>query len=99
MTIKNVEKAIYEILDTDFWPKDLSTDESYVRVHDDCDGNYTQTICVGFSHDGDAWVTIPSNRILRFRGPFGGGMSSRVRNALLILAVAIKKDNEMSPQR
>jgi len=100
MTIKNIEKTIYEILDEPFWPKDLEAMNAYERTHDDCDGDRSQLLTVMFSGDSDAWIktNCPHYMSLRFRTPLGGGMSPRVRNALLILAMAIKKDNEDHPQ-
>ena len=50
-------------------------------------------VSVVFSPDGDAWVTTDP-RGCRFRTYAGGGTSLRVRNALLMLAMAIKLDNE-----
>jgi len=97
--MNEVEKTIHKILEEPFWPENLSTKESYVRVQDDCDGDQSQILMVSFSQDSDAWIQTLHNTPLRFRGPFGGGMSPRVRNALLILAMAIKKDNEEHPQK
>ena len=95
--IKDIEKTIHAILNEPFWPKDL-TEDGYSRVQDDCDGDKSQILVVSFSQDSDVWVRTIHFGALRFRGPFGGGMSPRVRNALLILAMAIKKDNEDWPQ-
>lgn len=61
---------------------------------------------VGFSMDGDGWVQVIAkpdpnefSTSLRFRMPLiGGGQSPRVRVALLILAEAIRLDNEEHPQ-
>jgi len=41
---------------------------------------------------------VPTGATLRFRNTFGGGNSERVRIALMILALAIKLDNEERPQ-
>ena len=50
-----------------------------------------------FTKDGDAWIGIDVRNFLRFRMPLcGGGQSPRTRNALLILAEAIRLDNEES---
>jgi hypothetical protein len=56
---------------------------------------------VYFDKSGDAWVetTKKYNKALRFRDFLGGGQSQRVRNALMILALAIELDNEDHPQR
>jgi len=81
------------------WPMGLSPEELYVRLHDDHDGTYHGILSVSFTPDGDAWVmpVNPEGGSLRFRGGFGGGRSLRVHNALVLLALAIKLDNEERP--
>ena len=97
------DEVVKHILESNFWLRDVNTGERYVRFDDDTrQGN----ISVVFSEDADAWVDVwsardPQDRFAshRFRMPlFGGGQSPRVRTALLILALAIKLDNEKSPQ-
>jgi len=100
--IKNIEKTIHKILDEPFWPDTLNADGSYFRTHDDNDGELAAGTTVAFSPDGDAWLwtTTQSGISCRYRMPFtGGGRSPRVRNALLILAMAIQADNDESPIR
>jgi hypothetical protein len=75
----------------------LVCNEPYSRLHDDHDGEFTGKISVVFSPDSDAWVYIDKRDGLRFRTYSGGGASLRVRNALIILALAIKLDNEEHP--
>jgi hypothetical protein len=95
--VKDYNKMAYEILEAPYWPKDLSSKESYFRTHDDCDGELHKGIAVGFTCDGDAWI-YPGREPYRYRMPcVGGGRSPRVRNALLLLALAIKLDNEEFP--
>ena len=95
-----IDKDIAEILESPFWPKILDTKEMYSRVHDDSEGDKSQTLNVCFSQDGDAWLSSGLlTTSLRFRTDFGGGNSLRTRNALLILAMAIKLDNEEFPQK
>ena len=51
--------------------------------------------------DSDILITTDKHHgpAMRFRMPIvGGGQSPRVRNALMILALAIKLDNEEHPQ-
>jgi hypothetical protein len=94
------KEAIRKLLETPFWPEELKTREPYFRTQDDCDGDLTEGIVVTVGPDGDVWVNVHcrATQTCRFRMPFvGGGMSPRVRNALLILAVAIKLDNEEHP--
>ena len=78
------------------WPPELSADTMYERIHDDNDGTGEGCIRVGFTPDGDAWITTDKHhgQVLRFRTALGGGNSVRVRNALVLLALAIKRDNE-----
>lgn len=91
------------LLETPFWPRGLETSLAYQRYEDDArKGNIT----VAFSNDGDGWIQIDSeldpdeklHRSHRFRNYPGGGKSLRVHAALQILAIAIKLDNEETPQ-
>lgn len=94
------EKKIEKLLQAIPWPEILSSQVLYSRLHDDHDGDYQGEIRLSFSPDGDAWIETTNNRLggsLRFRTTFGGTMSPRVRNALVILAFAIKMDNEERP--
>lgn len=93
-------KLIKSILESYFWPSTLEPMISYTRQHDDTDGEDNGRISVIISKDGDAWVDIDMQKTLRFRMPFsGGGISPRTRNALLILAEAIRLDNEERKQK
>ena len=98
MNKKNdIQNLAREVLETAFWPEGVQTKVSYHRTHDDCDGDYTEGIAIAFTQDGDAWVQTvkKSMGMCRYREPcIGGGLSPRVRNALLLLALAIKLDNE-----
>jgi len=95
-----VSRDVSRILKKDFWLPGLVVGECYRRLHDDNDGEKEGYVIVGFLPDGDAWITTDKTRGsgLRFRTSFGGGRSLRVRNALLILAEAIRLDNEDHPQ-
>jgi hypothetical protein len=93
-------KVIKKLLETPFWPPELKTDTQYFRTQDDCDGNLREGIEVIIDQMGDAWVNITTDSLLkscRFRTWGGGGRSLRVRNALLLLAIAIKMDNDDHP--
>ncbi len=93
-----IPELIQQILTSDFWLHTLSTTKFYTRTHDDCDGDTSQKLCVGFTPDGDGWIQTRSPTPLRFRMPGqGGGLSPRTRVALLILAEAIRLDNEDRP--
>lgn len=96
-----VSRALNTLLDGAYFPATLQSGVLYQRVHDDCDGDTLQTLGVAIAPDSDVHVVLPISRdvdSLRFRTYFGGGMSLRVRNALLVLAEAIRRDNEERPQ-
>lgn len=92
-----MEKKIRDILETHFWLPTLKTREVYSRTHDDCDGDQSQQLSLIIDQEGD--VHIFPNKSLRFRTGMGGGGSLRTRNALLILAEAIRLDHEDVPFR
>jgi hypothetical protein len=91
------------LLEENYWPKTIETKTLYQRYEDDSPRG---TLGVGFSDDADGWIEIIStpdeddfHLSMRFRMPFvGGGQSPRVRNAIGILAEAIRLDNEDHPQ-
>jgi len=95
--------VIRVLLESWFWPKSLGTMEPYERFEDDSPRGQ---ISVLFTQDGDGWIQVISkpdpnemNSMFRFRMPMiGGGESPRTRVALLILAEAIRLDNEKNPQ-
>lgn len=78
------------------WPPELEADIAYSRLHDDTDGADQGRIIVGFTRDGDAWIETDRHKgpALRFRTDFGGGNSPLVRNALVLLALAIRLEEE-----
>lgn len=89
-------KKIDKILDSYFWLPTLAAPESFKTTHDDNDGDPSSgflTVTIGM--DGDLWIKT-HGPALRFRMPMsGGGKFHRIRNALLILAHAIKKEGSM----
>jgi hypothetical protein len=90
-------KDIRHIIEDSYWIPGLKADELYSRIHDDTDGTLKGSIGVLIDQVGDVRVTFDSPHTglsLRFRHYFGGGKSLRTRNALAILAYAIKLDNE-----
>lgn len=96
-------KQMRDLLDAPFWPATLQLGQFYQRFEDD---SPLGSISVVFGSDGDGWISVVSEpdpkearHSMRFRMPMsGGGQSPRVRNALLILAEAIRLDNEDRPQ-
>lgn len=93
-------QAVTKVLESDFWLPTLSVGTLYERQHDDTDGKPDGgCIHVIVGADGDAWVWTDTHQSLRFRAPLGGGRNPRVRNALLVLAEAIRLDNEDEAKR
>lgn len=94
-----IAKRIKKLLEDSFWPESLSPDVSYQRIHDDHDGTFTGTLSVFIDRMGDVYLTVDrAFEALRFRTMGGGGHSLRVRNALVVLAEAIRLDNEERSQ-
>lgn len=95
----NHEQIIKELLDHSFWPAGIETMVPYRVQTDDTDGQPGYGwLSIVFSPDGDAHVSATATDGLpdevRFRTYFGGGGHLRVRNACLILAMAMKMDME-----
>ncbi|MBI6882653.1 hypothetical protein [Pseudomonas putida] len=96
-----IEKSLHTLLEGDYWLNTLGLDEVHARRHDDCDGEggTEHQLQVYLAEDVDIHVFIPGQlHSLRFRDVLGGGQSPRVRNALMVLAEAIRRDNEDRPQ-
>lgn len=100
---EKILSEVREILDDTFFLPSIETSVAYVRYEDD---SKEGSLSVFFTSDSDGWIDVIQRfdpdeigKPLRFRIPFiGGGKSHRVRNALLILAEAIRLDNEDTPQ-
>lgn len=101
---KNAAKAVAKLLRSSFWLPTIDTKTLYRRLQDDHDGQRWGILSIGFGDDADAWIEIDMNgvdifdRTARFRTSAGGGRSLRTRQALMILAEAIRLDNEEHPQ-
>ena len=91
--------TIRKVLEAPFWPEILRAETQYWRVHDDHDGTHKGRVGIYVDQMGDVYLLSDNAPALRFRTFGGGGMSERTRNALLLLACAIKMDNEDHPQR
>lgn len=87
-------KQTKKLLESHFWPEAVRSDVAYRRQHDDTDGGPLGVLQVLFDRMGDAYVSIDASDWLRFRTGGGGGSSMRTRTALLLLAEAIRLDNE-----
>ena len=94
MCLKNNIKSF---LEDNFWIPTLKADHPYFVTNDDCDGKLHEGITVTIDSQGDAWITVNDKRAFtsaRIRTFAGGGHNHRTRNALMILAEAIRLDNE-----
>lgn len=99
ISLERLCKDVRRVLENPFWIPELSSDVNYTRIQDDHDGTFEGQLTVDFTRDGDAWVFTDKHfPAMRFRTFHGGGMSERTRNALMILAYAIKLDNQERPQ-
>ena len=97
-TPTELERRARQVLEEPFWITELKTDIWYIRLHDDHDGTKKGKVAVMILENGDCVISNDSQReSLRFRTMGGGGNSLRVRNALMILALAIKLDNDQKP--
>jgi len=90
--------SIAKFLDGLAWPRTVDDKESYSRIMDDHDGTCIGRLIVMFGPDGDAYVGTEAARLMRFRTSGGGGQSPRTHAALLVLAEAMRLDNEARPQ-
>lgn len=94
VSIERLVKDVRRVLENPFWIPDLMLEKSYERLHDDHDGSGIGVLNVTFLPNGDATISIENGKPLRFRNYSGGGLSLRVFNALMLLAWAIKLDNQ-----
>jgi hypothetical protein len=95
-----VQRAMNTLIEGAYWPQSIEPKSSHTRRHDDTDGkrDIEQDLTISIGPDGDAWVVAAGAPPLRFRTLAGGGHSLRVRNALLVVAEAIRRDNAERPQ-
>lgn len=88
---RNLQRRITRILSDPFWPPKLEL-KDYATTHDDNDGKPASGfLTVAFSKDGDAWIETFGG-VLRFRSVIGGSRFPKIRNALLLLAEAIRQE-------
>lgn len=92
------------VLEDSYWIETIEVGKIYERRHDDTDGCYNKSqylsLIIDSSGNSDVHIFIHPGkyRTLRFRNPFGGGKSERVRKALLIVMEAIRRDNKNNPE-
>lgn len=94
-------RAVLRALMPNYWLQSLDTMRAYTRRHDDTDGkrDHEQDLTVFIGPDGDCWIEAGGGQMLRFRAMSGGGRSLRTRQALMVLAEAIRLDNDEHPQQ
>jgi hypothetical protein len=100
VSVEKLVKDVRRVLENQFWIPELGAEVIYSRIEDDCDGDFTKKLAVEFNCVGDVLINTGDRcPPLRFRMPgmLGGGRSPRTRNALMILALAMKLDNEEKP--
>ena len=93
---EKADKLTKELLEENYWLPNINNTDRYFITQDDNEGNAASGLSVMFSEDGDAWVKTYDKPMesCRFRTYAGGGRSHRVRNALMILAEAIRLDSQ-----
>jgi hypothetical protein len=88
-------KIVQRILNTPFWLPTIDTQRVYQLTSDDSRDCW---LTVSFGIDGDGYIKTYSENMMesvRLRMPMmGGGQYPRTRQALLILAEAIRLDTE-----
>lgn len=91
-----ISDAMDILLESMYWPTTLAVGQCHTRIHDDSDGqaDAEHALSVILAADGDVHVVAGAGQPLRFRCALGGGVSPRVRSALLVLAEAVRRDNE-----
>ena len=99
ISTERLVKDARRVLENPFWIPDLNGNDFFERLHDDHDGTFTGRLQVFFNSVGDIYISTDKHHgpALRYRTEGGGGLSQRTRNALMILAWAIKLDNEKKP--
>ena len=86
------KKTIDKVLTDYYWPPQLESNKCYTTTHDDNDGDITSgAISLIFDICGDAHLSFIGNS-LRFRTIGGGGRFPKIRNAILLLAIAIDEE-------
>lgn len=94
---KGKAEEIKKLLEEHFWIEGIESGVLYQTEDDDSPPSEIALLQVIFSQDGDAWVTKLTEsqmKSIRKRTGIGGGRDMRTRTALMILAYAMKLDNE-----
>lgn len=101
MSKKETAKEIKALLETPFWIDGLESGVLYQTMDDDSpDGQAYLQIYI--TPDGDVWANKLTDSIMksiRKRTDIGGGRDHRTRTAMMILAYAMKLDEEERAER
>lgn len=99
---REVAEALNFVLEDKYWIDSIDVSELYTCQHDDAEGSDedSNNFSLAVDFTGDVHIVIHAGkfRTLRFRHPFSGGKSERVRKALIILMESIRRDNEKNPE-
>lgn len=92
---QDYQKIVEKLLNAPYFLPHLTTDKNYSREEDDSEMGAGVGVTVRIDSFGDIYLwTTGEKRIHRFRTMGGGGNSLRTRNALMILAEAMRLDSE-----
>lgn len=92
---------VLRVLETYWMPPEWinGAKAAWMISHDDSGGNYREGLSTALSkhtiRSGDVVVSFHSDKDLHYRSKEGGGSYLMVHNALRVLALAIKLDNEV----
>lgn len=98
MSNSSLEAEIKKLLESSFWPVDLEAMELYSVQADDAEGiegrDDVGIVSLIVGDNGDVAISVDNKGCtFRYHGQ-GGGEHRFVRNALVILAEAIRLENE-----
>ncbi len=94
-------RMVHKLLESHFWLPTLTINARYERNHDTREGN-DGNVMVMITPRTEVWVRTWSDLpggLVNFRPKAEDGHSPRVRSALLVLAEAIRLDNEDEAKR
>ena len=90
-------EKVKQFLDDIGWIETIHSGEVYETEDDDSETGKGNLLLVQFTPDGDAWInkiTDPNFKSIRKRTEIGGGHDYYTRKAIMILAEAMRLDEE-----